>query len=43
MFQGDVDAELRRLTDGPNVPHRDAARHATRFHGVRCGSLGTTE
>lgn len=31
MFSGDVDAELRRLADDPNFPHRDAARHAVRF------------
>jgi hypothetical protein len=34
MFSDDVDAELRRLADDPDFPHRDAARHAVRFRAA---------
>ena len=31
MFSGDADADLRRLADDADFPHRDAARRALRF------------
>jgi hypothetical protein len=34
MTSDDVDAELRRLADDPNFPHRDAVRHAERFRAA---------
>jgi hypothetical protein len=34
MISGDADAELRRLADDPDFPHRGAARHAVRFRAA---------
>jgi hypothetical protein len=34
MFTGDADADLRRLADDPQFPHRAAAQHAVRFRST---------
>jgi hypothetical protein len=37
IFSDDADADLRRLVDDPQFPHREAARHALRFRA--CGDV----
>jgi len=34
MFTGDADADLRKLADDPQFPHREAAQHAARFRAT---------